>query len=453
MENEPRNSRMVSPFDALSTFDPDAHGGAVVVPNVQASTYAFLKAEDGEHSFGCAYGLQKTLKQTDPDGNRSMKDIYARLSNPTVRACEEMMRQVERTGSGKRDAADWAFVFPSGMGALATLVQACCFQPLDNPNGLKRDVIIHSTPLYGGTHALFHNVVQRWGYRNVQVDFTDRAALQSVLTQYRDRIGLVYCETPANPTLDMIDIAATRAVMDEVFAERSRPTFAVDNTFMGIFQQPLARGADVVLYSATKYLGGHSDLIAGFLVGKKGPTTFVKPFIGDVVEVPLEKAIIGQRTIGGYTTSSDVAQRLWTHMETYVLRMRRQAEVAEQVVAWLTTHPKVGTVSFPTLLTGEAKQVFERQCMGPGAMIAFTVTPDSKEAAYRFLNALSHCLRAVSLGCVRTLVEHPATWTHSDIAPEDQRGMGITPGMVRLSVGIEDPADIIADLDQALAAM
>lgn len=455
MAEEKIEMKMVSPTTAIASFNPDDCKGAVVVPNVNASTFAFPKAEDGEIAFAHAYGLTEKLKRLDPDGTHPKHDIYSRLSNSSVRACEEMMRQIERTGPNKKDCADYAVVLPSGMAALNVLVRASCFQSLGDAFNTKHDVIVHSTPLYGGTHALFYNIIQRWGFTHVPVDFTNKDELRAALMQYGDRIGLVYCETPANPTLTMIDIAATRALMDEVFAGKSRPALAVDNTFMGIFQQPLALGADVVLYSATKYLGGHSDLIAGFLVGKKGPTTMVKPFIGEATEAPLEAAIMGQRTIGGYTTSSDVAQRLWTHMQTYVVRMNCQAEVAKHVVDWLITQPKEKVINlrFPTLLTGEAKKIFERQCLGHGAMIAFAVASDSQETAFRFLNALKHCVRAVSLGSVRTLVDHPATWTHSDIDPESQLEMSITPGMIRLSIGIEDPEDIIADLAQALAAV
>lgn len=445
--------RIVSHTTAIASFKPDDHNGAVVTPNVNASTFTFPKAEDGELSFGCAYGLEETLQRIDPKGKLKKRDIYARLSSPAVRDCEEMLKHIERTGSGKDNVADWALVFPSGMGALSTLVLATCFQSIDGHPDSKRDIIVHSEPLYGGTHAFFNNVVQRFGFTNVPANFNDTVALRRLLKKYKDRIGLVFCETPANPTLNMIDIATTRSLMDKVFKGKNQPVLAIDNTFMGIFQQPLALGADVVLYSATKYLGGHSDLIAGFLVGKDGPVSKIKNFTDKVVEAPVSEVIKFIRTIGGYTTSSDVAQRLWTHMETYVLRMRRQAEVAKQVAEWLKTHPKVGDVFFPTLLKDKAKEVFERQCLGHGAMIAFTVLPANKEAAYRFLNALSHCLRAVSLGCVRTLVDHPATWTHSDIKPVRQLEMGITPAMIRLSIGIEDPKDIIADLKKAFEAV
>ncbi|MFH1132736.1 MAG: PLP-dependent aspartate aminotransferase family protein [Pseudomonadota bacterium] len=450
MQMQSGQSQPVNNTVALTAYNPYDYNGAVVVPNVTSSTFAFPRAEDGEHSFGCAYGLSETLERMDPDGTRPMMDIYARLSNPAVRACEASMKALEPN-------SDWAFVFPSGMGALCTLVYSCCFQSLsceaDGSPGPKRDAIIHSRPLYGGTHAFMHAVVQRFGFVNVEVDFRDASALRKALETYGDRIGLVFCETPANPTLDMIDIRATREIMEEVFEGGRVPILAVDNTFMGIFQQPLGLGADIVLYSATKFLGGHSDLIAGFLVGRSGPTTKLKPFIGEVTDVPIEGAIMAMRTIGGYTTSSDVAQRLWTHMNTYPLRMRRESEVATVVAQWLATHPKIAEVRFPTLLTGEAKEVYERQCLGPSSMIAFRLDPDTKEAAFSFLNALKHCVRAVSLGCVHTYANHPATWTHSDIAPDDQASMGITPGLLRLSIGIEEPEDLIADLNQALNAV
>lgn len=440
-----QSMQMVDHTAALAAYKPEEHGGAVVVPNVQAATFAFPKAEDGKHSFGCAYMLQDILKLTDPNGNRPMMDIYSRLSSPAMRVCEQTMHALE-------PGADWALLFPSGMGALNCLVHASCFQVL-TPGGSVRDVIVHSYPLYGGSHALFHNVIQRWGFQNVPVDFQDTDALRQIFQTYGDRIGLVFCETPANPTLDMIDLRALRALLDEVFPGVDRPPLAVDNTFMGIFQQPLQLGADIVLYSATKYLDGHADAIAGFLTGRHGPMTFVKPFSGGVVEAPFMNAIAGQRTIGGYTPSSDVSQRLTTHMATYTLRMRRQASVAEIVANWLYAHPKIQEVRFPTLLTGKAQEIYLKQCTGPSAMIAFRLKTDTEVAAFRFLDGLAYIPRAVSLGFVRTLANHPSTWTHSDISLEDQLACGITPGLIRLSIGIEEPEHLIEDLEQALSVI
>ncbi|KKW32010.1 MAG: Cys/Met metabolism pyridoxal-phosphate-dependent protein [Candidatus Uhrbacteria bacterium GW2011_GWA2_52_8d] len=267
---------------ALTAYNPYDHDGAVAVPNVTAATFGFRRAEDGEHSFGCAYAIEEVLARLDPDGTRHMKDIYARLTCPAVRACEASMKALE-------PGADWAFVFPSGMGAITALVQVCCHHSIDGSP--VRDVVIHSSPLYGGTHALLHTFIQRWGFTHVEVNFRDPKELRDALESYGDRVGLVFCETPANPTLDMVDIRMVREIMDEVFDGRRRPPLGVDNTFMGIFQHTLLMGADVAVYSATKFLSGHSDLIAGFLVGKTGIMTVVKPFTGDAVEASLMNAV------------------------------------------------------------------------------------------------------------------------------------------------------------------
>lgn len=444
-----RPSCRVSQTAPFASYNPYEHFGAVSLPNVHASTYAFEDSEDGEHAFGCAYGIADTVQRLDPQGTRKMHLIYARLTTPTILACEKSMKALEPD-------ADWAYLFPSGMGAITTLVQSVCHQAMD-PNGTReegrvvRDYVIHNVPIYGGTHALMHSLLRRWGFKNIELNLNDPNAVLPFLKKYGSRIAMILLETPANPTTDMVDIKAVRSLVDEVYGlNQYRPLLAVDNTFMGIFSHPLPLGADVVVYSATKYLGGHADLISGFLVGKNGPKTLVKPFMGSETFVDLSTAILGNRTICGYTPASDVAQRLWTHMQTYPMRMRRSAEVATQVAQFLAGHPKVTKVQHPSLLQGAAKELYERQCTGPSSMIAFTLAEDTKGAVFRLLNNMKLIVRAVSLGANRTLANHPATWTHSDITPEAQREMGITPGLIRLSVGIEEPEDLIADLEQAL---
>jgi methionine-gamma-lyase len=268
---------------------------------------------------------------------------------------------------------------------------------------------------------------------------------------YHNRVGLVLCETPANPTGALFDIRAIANVLQEGYDEEAHPIFAVDNTYAGIFQHPLVLGADVCLYSATKFLGGHADLIGGFLVGRNGRTSVVSSFVQGVVSAPFMNALLGHRTILGLTPSSEMAHKLFKHMETYVLRMRRQALVATIVASWLAAYKKVNKVYFPTLLTGADAELYQRQMFGPSSMIAFQLGDDTEDAAYRFLNGMKLIRLAVSLGFIGSLAEHPASMTHSDIRPEAQMNMGITPGLIRFSVGIEEPDDLITDLTQALA--
>ncbi len=452
-----RAGQVVSPTAALTVYRPGDWGGAVVMPVFGAATYAFEKAVDGRHAFGCAYGLAAVIAATEDaahGGPHAMEDIYARLTTPNLRETEKMLQRLERTGPGKDDEADWALLFPSGMSAVTTLTQAACHLPLapGRPNGdMRRDVVIHDTPLYGGTHAYFYVLSRRAGLTHVPVNCRDPEALRRAFEAYGDRVGLVFFETPANPTLTMADIAAVRAAVNKAYAGKRRPPIAVDNTFMGVFQHPLELGADVALYSATKFMGGHSDLIAGALVGRNGATTLAGDFDGDVKEVPLFGALMTLRTVLGCTPASGMAQQLWTHLKTYVPRMRNQSRNAQTVAEWLLHDaPNVRNVRFPSLFAGAEKELYERQCLGPSSIIAFEIVPGTPEAAERFLNALEIVERAVSLGSANSLVDWPRHWTHSDVPVPEQEALGIGEGLIRLSVGHEDPADIIADLEQAL---
>lgn len=445
----PNGQGGVNHTTALAAYNPSRDGGGVQPPMVEASTYRFSTADEGRRAFSCAYGLQPR-EQDDPDARPEL--IYARLTTPSMNTTEEVMKSLE-------PGADWASLFPSGMAALTTLVHSTCHHPFGGVDlalgERRRDVIIYGTPIYGGTHGLMEIACPRWGFTGVAVNMSDLPLLQHVIETYRDRIGLVLCETPANPTIAMVDIGAVRRLLERLYPdEKHRPTFAVDNTFAGIFQHPLMLGADVAVYSATKFLGGHADLIGGMLTGLNGSSSVVvKSFVGGLAEVPLINVLMGNRTILGYTPSSEMAHKLSKHIQTYVLRMRRQAAVATIVASWLVAHPKVRKVYFPTLLIGEEAELYSRQMTGPSSMIAFELVGATEADAFRFLNTLEQILLAVSLGFIRSLAEHPASMTHSDITPVAQEKMGITPGLIRLSVGIEEPEDLIRDLEAALAVV
>jgi methionine-gamma-lyase len=301
------------------------------------------------------------------------------------------------------------------------------------------DVVLYNMPVYGGTEYLFENILPKFGIesRAFPVDIAPKD-LEALAREVGDRLAILYLETPANPTNVMIDIAE----VVEVAARCSRPgrqvlTF-VDNTFMGpIFQHPLAQGADLVLYSATKYIGGHSDVIAGAICGPKR-----------VVE-----AISGYRTIMGSMPDPFCCWLLLRSLETLKLRMEAQAANAEKVARFLAGHPLVTNVHYPTLLEPGTRQhaIYQKQCSGPGAVVAFEIR-GAKAEAFRFLNSVKLCKLAVSLGGTESLVEHPATMTHSDIAPDVQLRFGITPQLIRVSVGVENADDLIRDLEQALEA-
>jgi methionine-gamma-lyase len=247
---------------------------------------------------------------------------------------------------------------------------------------------------------------------------------------------MIYVETPSNPTNDLVDIQACARMARDLSGEDRRVLLAVDNTFLGpVFQQPLKHGADLVVYSLTKYVGGHSDLIAGAVLGAKD----------------LMDQIRGTRTFLGNMAGPFTGFLLMRSLETLKVRMNAEMENARVLADFLRDHPKVARVSFLGHLEegDEGYEVFKRQCSGPGSMIAFEVKGGEAEA-FRFLNALQLVKLAVSLGGTESLAEHPGAMTHSDIPLEDQEKIGITPAMCRISVGLEDPGDLIADLAQAL---
>jgi methionine-gamma-lyase len=266
----------------------------------------------------------------------------------------------------------------------------------------------------------------------------DRTEIEALLAERAPgrRLGMIVIETPANPTNDLFDIGAAASLAADRATPEHRPLVAVDNTFLGpLWQHPLRLGADLVMYSATKYLGGHSDLIAGAVIGS---AAVLRP-------------IAATRTYLGTMADPWTGWLLMRSLETLQLRMTRQAETAGKVARFLVEHPKVSKVSYLDLLEPGDPQydLYRRQCLGPGAMMSFEVA-GGEEGAFRFLDGLRLVKLAVSLGSTESLAEHPATMTHAGCDPEERERTGVTAGLVRLSVGVEHPDDLIADLAQAL---
>ena len=303
--------------------------------------------------------------------------------------------------------------------------------------------MVHSDPIYGGTEFLLHNILPRFGIHRVgflagpHPDALERALAEA---QRKGRVAMIYVETPANPTNALVDLDHCARMADAV-AERQghRPLVAVDNTFLGpLWQQLLAFGADLVLYSLTKYVGGHSDVIAGGCLGAERVISVVR----------------GMRTIMGTITDPHTGWLLMRSLETLKLRMTCAMKNARYVADFLIDHPKVAKVHYLGFLAEDDVQfaVYRRQCSAPGSTFSFEVHGGEAEA-FRLLNRLKLVKLAVSLGGTESLMEHPASMTHSDVPPDQQLGLGITPAMMRLSVGVENPEDIIADLRQALAGV
>ncbi|HEX9885811.1 MAG TPA: cystathionine gamma-synthase family protein, partial [Longimicrobiales bacterium] len=398
-------------------YRPKWSEGAVKAPIFQTSTFVFETAEEGKAFFELAYGLRE--KGVD----ETLGLIYSRLNNPTLEILEDRLKLW--------DGAEGAAAFESGMASIATTM----FTFL-RPG----DAVVFSEPVYGGTEFLLHHLLPEWGIRTIPFRAgPGSAALEEAAERASEAgpLAMIYLETPANPTNDLVDIAACAELARRKSTKDHRVLVAVDNTFLGpVFQHPLAHGADLVIYSLTKFVGGHSDVIAGACVGRSELIVRLK----------------STRTILGSTADPWTAWLLLRSLETLKLRMTAQMKSARHIADFLLDHPKVDRVHYLGHLTEDdpSFEVYRRQCLAPGSMISFEVR-GGEEEAFRFLNALALVKLAVSLGGTESLAQHPGCMTHADVPPEEREGIGITPNLVRLSVGIEHYEDVMADLGQALA--
>lgn len=404
-------------------YDPGRSEGAVKPPVFLTSTFQFESSGEGKEFFQAAYGI-KDLPQ-----GKSMGLIYSRLNNPNLEIFEERIAAWDRT--------DKAAAFASGMAAISTTMFAML-----RPG----DVVLSVRPVYGGTHYLLEHILPEMGVEAHFVMAGDRAAaeMRKIARDLEAERGkpvvkMLYVESPANPNNMMTDIASVSALAEELSTEDTEVLVAVDNTFLGpVFQRPAALGAHLVLYSATKFIGGHSDLVAGIVSGR-----------ADLMEQ------VGlYRTIMGTMADPFTAWMMTRSLETVSIRMRRQAKNAEALADVLAAHPKVTAVFYPTLFEPGSVQadIYARQCTGPGSLIAFEVE-GGEEAAFAVLDNFEVMRLAVSLGGTESLVEHPMRMTHSDIPPEELEEYGVTGGMIRMSVGIEHVNDLVRDLEQALAVL
>ena len=397
-------------------YEPAWSEGSLKTPIFQTSTFVFETAEDGKRFFEVAYGLREA-----EDGEK-LGMIYSRLSNPDLEILEDRLRLW--------DGADKALVFASGMAAISTAILA---------HVRPGEVIIHSAPLYGGTDHLLAETLPDLGILTVEWEpgmTKDEIAARLGAEAPDAPLAFILIETPANPTLDLFDIEVAADLAREHSTEERKVPVAVDNTFLGpVFQHPLEHGADLVIYSATKYIGGHSDLVAGAVLGS---SELVAP-------------IAQYRSVLGTMATPLTGWLLMRSLETLSLRMHRQVENAARVAGFLNEHPKVRAVHYLGLLDPDspAYDVYKRQCLAPGGMIAFEIDGGEHEA-FTVLNALRLIKLAVSLGGTESLAEHPATMTHIGVDPAEKEKLGVTESLIRLSVGVEHPDDIIRDLGAAL---
>jgi methionine-gamma-lyase len=401
-------------------YDPSLSEGAVKPPVFLTSTFVFKTAEEGKDFFDYVSGRRQ------PPAGSSDGLVYSRFNHPNSEIVEDRLAVYE--------GAEGSLLFSSGMSAIATTMLAYA-----RPG----DVILHSQPLYGGTETLMTGKLAAFGIGAVGfVDGVTEGAVRKAAetAAAKGRVSIIMIETPSNPTNSLVDIALMKRIADEFEAkQKHRPIIVCDNTLLGpVFQRPLQQGADVSVYSLTKYVGGHSDLIAGAAVGSL------------VTLAPIESLRSGI----GTQLDPHTCWMLGRSLETLGLRMERANDNAKFVAEFLRDHPKVTKVHYlPFLERGsDARKVYERQSAGAGSTFSFDIKGGQKEA-FAFLNALQIFKLAVSLGGTESLASHPAAMTHSGIPVDVRNRIGILDTTIRLSVGIEHPDDLVADLTQALAAV
>jgi cystathionine beta-lyase/cystathionine gamma-synthase len=376
----------------------------------RTSTYVFRSPEAAERAFDVVSG-RKAAEPGEP-----VDLIYSRFNHPNAEIFEDQVVPLERGAAA-------AAVFNSGMAAIMTAILSFA-KPGDS--------LVYTTPLYGGTQHLIHEFLEPFGIRGVPV----RAGLADVLAAAigsADHLSVVLIETPANPTMTMTDI---RRVVEACRRRSNPPLVMVDNTFLGpSFQHPIAIGADVALYSATKYFSGFSDVIAGIAIARD-PEVIAK--------------MKNRRGLFGNILPPDECWLLDSRLPTLVLRMTRQSKNAQRIAERLHGHPKIGRVYYPALFEDpEQIRIRQAQCDFPGGLFSLELK-GGKRAAFEFLRWLRIGKNAVSLGGMETLVCHPKTTTHSSLTAEELKEAGITDGMVRVSVGVEDWRDLLEDFEQAL---
>ena len=399
-------------------YKPSLSEGAIKCPIFQTSTFVFNSAMEGKRFFELAYGLR------EKDKGEELGLIYSRLNNPDLEILENRLCLWD----GAEDCA----VFESGMSAISTALMEFM---------APGDLLLYSRPVYGGTDHFINHFLKKLNIQSIGFYATDtkEEIIERVKQSGRaDRLTMIHIETPANPTNALIDIELCAEVKNYFTTPEKPIVLSVDNTYMGpIWQHPLKHGADLVLYSATKYIGGHSDVIAGACLGSKELMGRVK----------------GLRTFLGNMAGPWTGWLLMRSLETLKVRMDEQARNAKEVADFLLAHPKVEKVYYLGFLESQKdKELLARQFTSNGAMISFDIVGGEKEA-FQFLDSLKLIKLAVSLGGTESLAEHPQTMTHADVPMEDKRIMHITEKLIRLSVGVENYNDLITDITQALVCV
>ena len=397
-------------------YDPHLSEGSAKVPLFQTSTFIFKNAEEGKSHFHIAYGLREKGE------NESMSLAYSRINNPNLEIAEDRLKLWDRS--------EGCALFQSGMAAITTTILE-----LTRPNTL----ILHSSPLYGGTDHFIEEVLPKYNIKSMYFD--SMKSLESIIKKKDEKfpdtdVSLVYIESPANPTHTVVDINKSKELADHFSKGKEKVYVAIDNTFMGpVFSQPIDHGADVVLYSATKYIGGHSDLVAGAACGSNEVISRIKTL----------------RVFMGNMASPFTSWLILRSLETLKIRMEKSAENANKIAKELKSHKMVDKVHYLGLVTEDSPEynIIKKQYSSPGGMISFDIKGGEKEA-FMFLDNLKLVKLAVSLGGTESLACHPYSMTHADVNVDTKLKMGMGESLVRLSIGIEDSDDLVNDIINSL---
>ncbi len=397
-------------------YDPQFSEGSVKPPVFLTSTFAYQTPEEGEEFFDIMAG-----RKPAPEGNVGGL-IYSRFNHPNVEIIEDRLAVFEGSES--------AVVCSSGMGAISAILLAYL-----RPG----DVIVQSAPLYGGTETLLRKFLPEFSIQTGEFHdgLDEHAMLESMrAASKKGRLAMVFVESPANPTNSLVDFAALNRVLDTIEAETGhRPISVCDNTLMGpVFQQAVPQGIDMAMYSLTKYVGGHSDLVAGAVCGSREILRPVRATRGAI----------------GLNLDPHTSWMISRSLETLTIRMQRAADSGHKVAQWLADNPYIkAKILHPDFIQNPAYQaVYQRQCSGPSSTFSF-VLDVAKSQAFRLINNLTIFKSAVSLGGSESLICHPGSTTHSGVPSELRDKFGVTDGLIRLSIGLEHPDDLIADLDNA----
>jgi len=398
-------------------YHASEYQGSMKQPIFQTSTYEFENAQQGRNFFAWATGAEEM-----PEGEQ-LGGIYTRLGTPNTQLLEARLAVL--------DGTEQAVVFGSGMAAItSTLFELCA----------PGEVLLYTTPVYGGTDMFIHHYLQQYKVNTHLVlrGQTADEVMAEVGAKYPGaKVCAMYTETPSNPTMDLFSIKEARSIADAFSTVEFSVPLIVDNTYMGpLFCKAHELGADIVVYSATKYLAGHSDVIAGAATGSAewmGRVRMARTFMGGILG-PMDSWLILRS------------------LETLHLRLRAQAENAEKVATSLRSHPAVSSVRYLGNIeewAPEQAAIFKQEYSSNGSMIALYIK-GGQEESFKVLDHLQVIKLGVSLGSTESLAEHPATMTHSKVAEEHKEALGITPSLIRLSIGVESSEDLITDLSQAL---